>query len=175
MFNDREWHFLKTRHSITFFLKSNFCIWFLTMLSWSHHFKTGGELGCSKMINSSCSTSGTRRVNLVTNQVISLEWGKEQEVFATSGTYPWSFVTQIFVLLYFFFWPLVLSVLLRFTDSDYHFDIFKLFLARRFTIIVIIQVLGMFVAISLEWGKEQEVFATSGTYPWSFVTQIFIP
>jgi hypothetical protein len=32
----------------------------------------------------------------VTNPVISHEWGKEREVFTTSGTYPWSFVTQIF-------------------------------------------------------------------------------
>ena len=47
-------------------------------------------------IYSSCSTSGTRRVNLVTNPVISHEWGKDREVFTTSGTYPWSFVTQIF-------------------------------------------------------------------------------
>ena len=47
-------------------------------------------------VSSSCSTSGTRRVNLVTNPVISHEWGKDREVFATSGTYPWSFVTQIF-------------------------------------------------------------------------------
>ena len=51
---------------------------------------------CSGMISSSCSTSDTRRVNLVTNPVISHEWGKDQEVFTTSGTYPWSFMTQIF-------------------------------------------------------------------------------
>jgi hypothetical protein len=57
--------------------------------------KTGGKLRCSGRVNSSCSTSGTRHVNLVTNPVISLEWGKDQEVFTTSGTYPWSFVTQI--------------------------------------------------------------------------------
>jgi hypothetical protein len=50
----------------------------------------------SGRINSSCSTSGTRRANLVTNPVISYEWGKDQEVVTTSGTYPWSFVTQIF-------------------------------------------------------------------------------
>jgi hypothetical protein len=37
-----------------------------------------------------------RRVNLVTNPVISREWGKDREVLTTSGTYPWSFVTQIF-------------------------------------------------------------------------------
>jgi hypothetical protein len=42
--------------------------------------KTGNELRCSGRESSYCSTSGTRRVNLVTNAV-------------TSGTYPWSFVT----------------------------------------------------------------------------------
>ena len=57
--------------------------------------KTGGELGCSGRVSSPCSTSDTRRVNLVTNPVISREWGKDREVFTTSGTYPWSFVTQI--------------------------------------------------------------------------------
>ena len=40
--------------------------------------ETGGELGCSARISSSCSTSGTRRVYLVTNPVIchdrSLSW-----------------------------------------------------------------------------------------------------
>jgi hypothetical protein len=35
--------------------------------------KTGGELRCSGRVGSSCSTSGTRHVNLVTNQVISRE------------------------------------------------------------------------------------------------------
>jgi hypothetical protein len=58
--------------------------------------KIGGELRCSGRVGSSCSTSGTRRVNLVTNTVISREWGKNRELFTTSGTYPWSFVTQIF-------------------------------------------------------------------------------
>ena len=43
-----------------------------------------------------CSISDTRRVNLVANSVISHEWGKHWEVFMTSGTYPGSFVTQIF-------------------------------------------------------------------------------
>jgi hypothetical protein len=37
--------------------------------------KTGGELRCSGRICSSCSTSDTRRVNLVTSPVISHEWG----------------------------------------------------------------------------------------------------
>ena len=58
--------------------------------------KTGGELRCSGRISSPCSTSDTHRVNLVTNPVISHERGKDQEMFTTSGTYPWSFVTQIF-------------------------------------------------------------------------------
>jgi hypothetical protein len=58
--------------------------------------KTGSELRCSGRVGSSCFTSRTRRVNLVTNPVISREWGKDREVFTTSGTYPWSFVTQIF-------------------------------------------------------------------------------
>jgi hypothetical protein len=39
--------------------------------------KPGGELRCSGRISSSCSTSGTRRVNLVTNPAKSREWGKE--------------------------------------------------------------------------------------------------
>ena len=58
--------------------------------------KTRGELRCSGMVSSSCSTTGTRRVNLVTNSVISREFGKDREVFTRSVTYPWSFVTQIF-------------------------------------------------------------------------------
>ena len=58
--------------------------------------KVGGELGCSGRVFSFCSTSDIRLVNLVINPVISREWGKDQEVLTTSGTYPWSFVIQIF-------------------------------------------------------------------------------
>ena len=58
--------------------------------------QTGNELRCSGRVGSSCSTSGTRRVNLVTNPVITHERGKNREVFTTNGTYPWSFVTQMF-------------------------------------------------------------------------------
>ena len=39
--------------------------------------KFGGELRCSGRVSSSCSTSDIRRVNLVTNQVISHERGKD--------------------------------------------------------------------------------------------------
>ena len=47
-------------------------------------------------MSSSCSTRDTRRVDLVTNPLISHERGKDREVFTTNGTYPWSCVTQIF-------------------------------------------------------------------------------
>ena len=58
--------------------------------------KTGGELRRSGRVCSCYSTSGTRRVNLVTNPVISREWGNDREVFTTCGTYPWSFLKQLF-------------------------------------------------------------------------------
>jgi hypothetical protein len=80
--------------------------------------KTGDELRCSGRVSSSCSTSGTRRVNLVTNPVISREWGKDREVLTTCRS--------LFVLLVLFVWPLWwLSFFdLRITP----FDIFKLLL-----------------------------------------------
>jgi hypothetical protein len=43
--------------------------------------KTRGEHLFSRMVSSSCSTSDTRRVHLVTNLMISHEWGKDREVF----------------------------------------------------------------------------------------------
>ena len=49
-----------------------------------------------RKVSSCCSTSGIRHVNLITIPVISHERRKDREVFTTSGTYPWSFVTQIF-------------------------------------------------------------------------------
>jgi hypothetical protein len=58
--------------------------------------KNGNELRCSGRVNSSCSTSGTRRVNVVKNPVLSHECEKDREVLTTRGTYPWAFVTQIF-------------------------------------------------------------------------------
>jgi hypothetical protein len=41
--------------------------------------KIGGEFICSERVSSSCSASGTRRVNLVTNPVINHERGKDLE------------------------------------------------------------------------------------------------
>ena len=49
--------------------------------------KTGSKLRCSGRVGSSCSTSGTRRVNLVTNPVIGHEWGKHREVMYTETKY----------------------------------------------------------------------------------------
>jgi hypothetical protein len=49
--------------------------------------KTEGELKCSGMVSSSCSTSDTRLVNPATNPVLSQEWGKDREVFTTRGTF----------------------------------------------------------------------------------------
>jgi hypothetical protein len=58
--------------------------------------KIGSKLMCSRRVIRSCSTSGTRCFNLVTNPVISHQWEKDWGVVTTSETYPWSFVTQIF-------------------------------------------------------------------------------
>jgi hypothetical protein len=52
--------------------------------------KTGCDLRCSGRVSSSCSTSDTRHVNLVTNPMISHERGNDREVYTTSGTYSWS-------------------------------------------------------------------------------------
>ena len=59
------------------------------------NFKNMGELRCSRRVNSSCSTCGTRRVTLVTNMVTSHEWEKYRIVITTNETYQWSFVTLI--------------------------------------------------------------------------------
>ena len=58
--------------------------------------KTRGELRCSRKVSNSCSTSVTRRVNLATSPVISHGRGRDREVLTTSGTYPCSYVAQIF-------------------------------------------------------------------------------
>jgi hypothetical protein len=46
-------------------------------------------------VSNSCSASDTRRVTLVTKPVISYGWGLDRKVVMTSGTYPWSLVTQV--------------------------------------------------------------------------------
>jgi hypothetical protein len=52
--------------------------------------KTGGELMWSGRESSSCSTSGTRRVTLVTNPVISHEWRKGLKVNMEYISLSWS-------------------------------------------------------------------------------------
>jgi len=47
---------------------------------------------CAVRVHSTCSTSGTRRVTLVTYPVINHERGKDRKVFTANGTYPWPFV-----------------------------------------------------------------------------------
>jgi hypothetical protein len=130
--------------------------------------KTKGELGRSGRISSSCSTSGTRCVNLVTDLMTSREWRKDQEAFTIC------FVDRCWS---FFF---MLSVLLWFTDSDYPFGIFKLFLSLLYKFSSSCSTSGTRcvnlvtdLMTSREWRKDQEAFTISGTYPWSFVTQIF--
>jgi hypothetical protein len=49
--------------------------------------KTGGELRWFERVSSSCSTSGTCRVNQVTNPVISHEWGMDREVLRFTYSY----------------------------------------------------------------------------------------
>jgi hypothetical protein len=51
-------------------------------------------------------------------------WGSCYSIFS----FICMFCRSLFVLLYFFLLAIVLSVLLRFTDSEYPFGIFKLFL-----------------------------------------------
>ena len=50
--------------------------------------KTRGELRCSGMVSSFCSTSDTRRVTLVTNPMVNHELRQEWEVLTISGSYP---------------------------------------------------------------------------------------
>ena len=53
--------------------------------------KIGDELICSRRLSSSCSTSDTCCVNLVTHLVISNEWGKD----TTSGIFLWPLLIQM--------------------------------------------------------------------------------
>ena len=50
--------------------------------------RTTPKPGCSGMVASSCSTSNTSRVYLVTNPMISHQCEKDREVTTTNGIYP---------------------------------------------------------------------------------------
>ena len=47
------------------------------------------ELMCSGRVGSSCTSTGTGRPTIVTNPVVSHEWGKTRNAITTNGTYPW--------------------------------------------------------------------------------------
>jgi len=59
--------------------------------------KDRGELGCSRRVCRSCSTSGTRRVNLVAHQIIIREWVRDREVLTISGINKWSFWHRYYI------------------------------------------------------------------------------
>jgi hypothetical protein len=52
----------------------------------------GGELRWYRRVNSSSSTSGTRRVAFATNPAFSHQSEKDRIVITTNGTHPYSFV-----------------------------------------------------------------------------------
>ena len=60
--------------------------------------KAGCELRYSGIVSSSCSTSGTIRVNLVTNSVLSNKWKKNRLETTKNGTYAWSYKLHVFNL-----------------------------------------------------------------------------
>jgi hypothetical protein len=68
--------------------------------------KTMGEPSCSRRVSSSCSTSDTRRVNLATNPAINHGRGKDRDSCYSICSFICMFCRSLFVLLYFFFWPL---------------------------------------------------------------------
>ena len=80
------------------------------------------------------SGAGTAYPSDTSEFIPGFQWGSCYSIFR----FTCNECRSLFVLLYFFFWPLcclffcllviVLSVLLRFTDSDYPFCIIKLFL-----------------------------------------------
>jgi hypothetical protein len=63
----------------------------------SNPIKDLGEFRCSRKACRSSSTSGTRRVNLVANPIISREYGNDQEVLPTNGTYRCSLWHRYFI------------------------------------------------------------------------------
>jgi hypothetical protein len=67
---------------------SNSCFWLADRVTRTP-LKTGDELRCSGRVSSSCSTSGTHCVNLVTNPVISREWGKDRDEPKLGGKHLW--------------------------------------------------------------------------------------
>ena len=82
--NNKEWTIQKHMKRSTKYYSQN-----TVDLTTRIHFQTGNELRYSGSVNSSCSTSGTCRVTLVTKPVICHKWGKDWIVITTNGTHPW--------------------------------------------------------------------------------------
>jgi hypothetical protein len=59
--------------------------------------KIQSELRCYEKVSRYCSTCRTRRIILITNPLISHEWGQDRNVSKNDGSYRWLFVTQIFL------------------------------------------------------------------------------
>jgi hypothetical protein len=97
--------------------------------------KPGVNAGAPAGVNSSCSTGGTCLVTLVTNTVISHEGGNVNMVNLKFGFCFLSsicmFCRSLFVPFLLFLLTILLSVLLRFTDSAYPLGIFKSSLGAR--------------------------------------------
>jgi hypothetical protein len=66
-----------------------------TMQKHTDRAKTGNELMCPGRINNYCPTCDICRVTLVTNLMISHQWGKDHIMTTTNGTWSLSFVTQL--------------------------------------------------------------------------------
>ena len=98
---------------------------------WSRKSKdreTGGELSCSERVISSCLISETPRVTLVTISLATVNVRSDDSNLTTMNPLFSSFIVLSFCT---FLWAIVLSVRLRYTDSDYPFGFFKLFLATN--------------------------------------------
>jgi hypothetical protein len=74
-----------------------------------------------RKVGSSCSTSDTRRVNLVTNPVISHERGKDREVFILYIKF--KIRIQLFSFFYNYVHPVIVCVLVENTSmiASFHF------------------------------------------------------
>jgi hypothetical protein len=136
------------------------------LLGWSHRSKN--YLRCSRRVGSSCSTSGTRRVNLVTNPVISHEWVNDREVLTTSGIHSRSlvlcvcFVDRCLSFCTLFFWLLCCL---------FFFNLRILIIpSNSSSLYICVQYGGCLIVtnpvISHEWVNDREVLTTSGIHLW---------
>ena len=95
--------------------------------------KYRGELRCSGKVNSSCSISGSRHVTLVSNLVISHEWGQDWIAITTNITHLWVLIDWLFNatvnkyihLLSWFFLPLHCLLFFNLRHLITPFGIFK--------------------------------------------------